>query len=153
MVPMDRHAARRRARVAHSWWPPRKRHPARYLLSAPAKRHKRIYIDYLRNGRGTTAIGTYSPRAREGFPLAAPVTWKRVESGIAPDAFTIGSPFRAEVEEVSHMSDAFDRWVEWRHKPSRDRRSIPAELYAAVMSLPEDDRSDRQRVNEAVRQP
>ena len=48
------------------------------------------------------------------------------------------------------MSDAFDRWVEWRHKPSRDRRSIPAELYAAVMSLPDADRSDRQRVNEAV---
>ncbi|EIG63550.1 hypothetical protein [Bradyrhizobium sp. WSM1253] len=49
------------------------------------------------------------------------------------------------------MSDAFERWVEWRHKRPRDRRSIPAELYAAVMSLPEADRSDRQRVNEVVR--
>ncbi|MBW5440795.1 hypothetical protein FXB41_40475 [Bradyrhizobium canariense] len=49
------------------------------------------------------------------------------------------------------MSDAFDRWLEWRHKPPGDRRSIPAELYAAVMSLPEADRSDRQRVNEVVR--
>ncbi|MGY0575909.1 hypothetical protein ACTGJ9_036805 [Bradyrhizobium sp. RDM12] len=49
------------------------------------------------------------------------------------------------------MSDAFDHWVEWRHKPTGDKRSIPAELYAAVMSLPEADRSDRQRVNEAVR--
>ena len=37
-----------------------------------------IYIDYLRNGRGTTAIGAYSPRAREGFPVAAPVTWAQV---------------------------------------------------------------------------
>src|SRR3954463_1533363 len=35
--------------------------PARYTISsAPAKRKKRIYIDYLRNGRGTTAIGAYS---------------------------------------------------------------------------------------------
>ncbi|MDE5463653.1 hypothetical protein [Bradyrhizobium sp. CSS354] len=49
------------------------------------------------------------------------------------------------------MSDAFDQWLEWRHKPPGDRRSIPAELYAAVMSLPEADRSDRQRVNEVVR--
>jgi hypothetical protein len=49
------------------------------------------------------------------------------------------------------MSDAFDQWVEWRHKPAGDRRGIPAELYAAVMSLPEADRSDRQRVNEVVR--
>jgi bifunctional non-homologous end joining protein LigD len=53
--------------------------PARYTTSsAPAKRNKPIYIDYLRNGRGTTAIGAYSPRAREGFPVAAPVTWAQV---------------------------------------------------------------------------
>jgi bifunctional non-homologous end joining protein LigD len=67
--------------------------PARYTTSsAPAKRNKRIYIDYLRNRRGTTAIGAYSPRAREGFPVAAPVTWAQVERGIRPDAFTIARP-------------------------------------------------------------
>jgi bifunctional non-homologous end joining protein LigD len=64
--------------------------PGRYTTSsAPAKRRGRIYLDYLRNGRGTTAIGAYSPRAREGFPIAAPVTWAQVERGIRPDAFTI----------------------------------------------------------------
>ena len=70
------------------------RDPGRYILSAQARRHGRIFLDYLRNGRGTTAIGTYSPRARERFPIAAPVTWKRIEGGIRPDAFTIESPFR-----------------------------------------------------------
>jgi hypothetical protein len=49
------------------------------------------------------------------------------------------------------MSDAFDQWVEWRYKPPGDRRSIPAELCAAVTSLPETDQSDRQRGNDAVR--
>ena len=64
--------------------------PARYTTSsAPAKRNKPIYIDYLRNGRGTTAIGAYSPRAREGFPLAA---WAQVERGIRPDALKIARP-------------------------------------------------------------
>jgi hypothetical protein len=48
------------------------------------------------------------------------------------------------------MSDAFDRWMQWRRKPRGDRRSIPAHLYSAVMSLPELDRSDRHKVNEAV---
>jgi bifunctional non-homologous end joining protein LigD len=39
--------------------------PQRYVMVAdPARRAGKIFIDYLRNGRGTTAIGTYSPRAR-----------------------------------------------------------------------------------------
>jgi bifunctional non-homologous end joining protein LigD len=50
---------------------------------------KRLFIDYLRNGRGTTAIGAYSPRARKGFPIAAPVTWAEVEKGIRSDAITM----------------------------------------------------------------
>jgi bifunctional non-homologous end joining protein LigD len=66
--------------------------PERYVTSAAlAKRPGKLFIDYLRNGRGTTAIGAYSPRAREGFPVAAPVTWKDVEKGIAPDALTMSS--------------------------------------------------------------
>jgi bifunctional non-homologous end joining protein LigD len=69
------------------------RHPKLYILSAQAQRRGRIFLDYLRNGRGTTAIGTYSPRAREGFPIAAPTTWARVESGIHPDCYTMQHPF------------------------------------------------------------
>lgn len=68
----------------------------RYILSAQARRRGRIFLDYLRNGRGTTAIGTYSPRSREHFPIAAPVTWARIERGIRPDAFTIENPFRVK---------------------------------------------------------
>jgi DNA primase len=49
----------------------------RYTIAAGAgKRTGRIFIDYLRNGRGTTAIGAWSPRAR--FPVAAPVSWRQV---------------------------------------------------------------------------
>ncbi|SFJ60410.1 DNA ligase D [Bradyrhizobium sp. Gha] len=70
------------------------RDPQRYILSAQARRSGRIFLDYLRNGRGTTAVGTYSPRVREDFPIAAPVTWARMAKGIRPDAFTIESPFR-----------------------------------------------------------
>ena len=67
---------------------------ARYMTVAdPAKRGGRIFIDYLRNGRGTTAVGTYSPRARAGFPIAAPVTWRQVENGVQPDAYSMERPF------------------------------------------------------------
>ena len=62
--------------------------PDRYIVSAAmAKRPGRLFIDYLRNGRGTTAVGASSPRARPGFPIAVPVTWKDVENGIRSDAF------------------------------------------------------------------
>jgi bifunctional non-homologous end joining protein LigD len=68
-------------------------HPKRYLVSAePSARSGRIFLDYLRNGRGNTAVGAYSPRVRAGFPIAAPVTWAQVEKGIRPDAFTMASP-------------------------------------------------------------
>ncbi|OBQ95967.1 DNA ligase D [Mesorhizobium sp. AA23] len=70
--------------------------PDRYLLSAaPAARKGRIFIDYLRNGRGNTAAGAFSPRARPGFPIAHPVTWVQVERRIRPDAFTMDHPFSA----------------------------------------------------------
>jgi bifunctional non-homologous end joining protein LigD len=82
------------------------RFPDEYILSAQARRHGRIFLDYLRNGRGTTAIGAYSPRAREGFPIAAPVTWSRIEAGIKPDAFTIRSPFRARGEQAKRPASS-----------------------------------------------
>jgi bifunctional non-homologous end joining protein LigD len=64
--------------------------PDRYTVAAaPDRRAGRIFIDYLRNGRGTTAIGAWSARARLGFPVAAPVSWRQVEKGIRPDAFTM----------------------------------------------------------------
>jgi bifunctional non-homologous end joining protein LigD len=60
----------------------------RYTTSAQmSERGGRLFIDYLRNGRGTTAVGAYSPRARAGFPIAAPVTWREIERGVRPDAF------------------------------------------------------------------
>jgi bifunctional non-homologous end joining protein LigD len=76
------------------------RFPDVYILSAHSRRHGRIFLDYLRNGRGTTAIGAYSPRARKGFPIASPITWSRLEAaGIRPDAFTIRSPFLVRGEQ------------------------------------------------------
>jgi len=68
--------------------------PRRYTTSAnKEERDGRLFIDYLRNGRGTTAVATYSPRARPGFPIAAPTTWVALDRGIEPDAFTMARPF------------------------------------------------------------
>lgn len=73
----------------------------RYTVSANmAARIGKLFIDYLRNGRGTTAVGTYSPRVRAGYPIAVPVTWMDVDHGITPDHFTLANPPRAQRDQV-----------------------------------------------------
>jgi DNA primase len=69
--------------------------PGKYTTSAAfSARPGKLFVDYLRNGRGTTAIGAYSPRARPGFPVAAPVTWRDLEHGVRPGDFTTAHPPR-----------------------------------------------------------
>jgi bifunctional non-homologous end joining protein LigD len=66
--------------------------PDRYTLSARTNRIGKVLIDYLRNGRGSTVVGAYSPRALPGFPIAAPIGWRDLERGVRSDSFTMTKP-------------------------------------------------------------
>ncbi|WP_313229615.1 DNA ligase D [Stenotrophomonas acidaminiphila] len=64
--------------------------PDRFLSNATkSKRHKRIFVDYLRNGRGATAVASYSMRGRAGAPVAMPLAWGDLSKLTKANAFTI----------------------------------------------------------------
>jgi hypothetical protein len=93
--------------------------PDRLTTSAASRaRDKRLFIDYLRNSCGTTAIATYSPRARRGFPIAAPTTWAALET---PVSLLAGRPNAASAA-----------WMLWPIKvPSYLRQPIYEPLQSA----------------------
>ena len=64
--------------------------PDRFTASIrKAKRKGRIFIDWLRNQRGATAVLPYSARARTGAPVAVPVTWNELAKIDNANAFSI----------------------------------------------------------------
>lgn len=53
------------------------------------KREGRIFIDYIRNGRGATTVAAYSTRARTGAPVSTPIRWDELNRSMRPDRYRI----------------------------------------------------------------
>jgi bifunctional non-homologous end joining protein LigD len=71
------------------------RAPERYIATASkARRRGRIFIDYLRNERGASAVAPYSTRARPGAPVAAPVGWAELGRIRSANAYSVESMLR-----------------------------------------------------------
>ncbi len=64
--------------------------PERFISSmSKAKRQKKIFIDYLRNGRGSTTVAAYSTRARENASISVPIFWEELKTIKSADTYTI----------------------------------------------------------------
>jgi bifunctional non-homologous end joining protein LigD len=77
--------------------------PDRFIATmSKAKRRGKIFVDYLRNQRGATAISPFSTRARKGAPVAVPVSWERLPR--------LDSAHPVAVGEVKRFMGSKDPW-------------------------------------------
>ncbi len=64
--------------------------PQRYIAKASKEQRKgKIFIDWLRNGMGSTAIATWWPRARKGAPVAVPLQWTDLDTAMDIDSWRV----------------------------------------------------------------
>lgn len=64
--------------------------PDHYVATiTKSKRHGKILVDYLRNGRGNTAVAAYSTRARKGAAVSMPLAWDELSDAVGPAYFTV----------------------------------------------------------------
>jgi bifunctional non-homologous end joining protein LigD len=67
-----------------------KRFPHDYTASlSKADRVGKIFVDYLRNSRGATAVAAYSTRAWVGAPVSTPLAWSELGAGLRSDHYTV----------------------------------------------------------------
>ena len=92
--------------------------PQLYLTKmSKAARTGKIYLDYLRNERGATAVAPFSMRARSGLPVSVPLEWKELDGAKERPRFTI-SNFNEWQDRLRHDP--------WQQLPAVQQR-IPAE--------------------------
>ncbi len=66
--------------------------PDRFIANmSKQKRKGKIYVDYLRNAKGATAIAAYSTRARAGAPVSVPLAWEELSPDLRSDHFTVAN--------------------------------------------------------------
>jgi bifunctional non-homologous end joining protein LigD len=91
--------------------------PERFVATmAKAKRKGRIFIDWLRNERGATAVAPYSPRAKAEASVATPVTWSELSRIEGANVFTIP----IVLQRLKRKTDPWSDYVSVRQRISRD---------------------------------
>jgi bifunctional non-homologous end joining protein LigD len=82
--------------------------PSRYVATASKQRRDgKIFVDYLRNGRGATSVAPFSARARVGAPVATPIRWDELGRLPSGDHYTVANVPRRLASLRSDPWDGF----------------------------------------------
>jgi len=118
----------------HTW--PETREFARAIAEALARRMpslftaragkdhrtRRVYVDYLRNAEGATAIAAYSLRARPSLPVSMPVAWDDLAADVRGDHFNMDNAASAVADRAA------DPWADYE----RSRQTLSASMRRAL---------------------
>jgi bifunctional non-homologous end joining protein LigD len=97
--------------------------PDRFIANmSKQKRKGKIYVDYLRNAKGATAIAAYSTRARAGAPVSVPLAWKELSVELRSDHFTVANV----VERLNALKQ--DPWRDYFRIKQKLTRKMKASL-------------------------
>lgn len=114
------------------------RHPT--LLTVAMRKRERgakVFVDYLRNAYGQTAVAPYAVRARPGAPVATPLTWDEVGARrLSAQKYTIRNLFR----RLGQRSDPWERIG-----------ACPQSLDGAIEALVGQAKPDRSRADDRSR--
>ena len=82
--------------------------PDRFTAAlAKEKRRGKIFIDYLRNAEGATAVAPYAVRARKNAPVATPIAWKELARDVRFDHFNVGNLAKRVTTVADPWADYF----------------------------------------------
>jgi bifunctional non-homologous end joining protein LigD len=85
------------------------------IVRAPARREKKVYLDYLQNRKAQTMAAPYCVRPRKGAPVSTPLRWDEVNKRLDPRSFTM----RNAPERLDRIGDlwrqAFSKGIDMPH--------------------------------------
>jgi bifunctional non-homologous end joining protein LigD len=118
--------------------------PDRFTATlSKSKRKGRIFIDYLRNSEGATAVAPYGVRARKNAPVAMPIDWRELRRDVRYDYFNLGTvPQRLK----KRREDPWGAFTTTRQAITRETTDRLAALRSgAGASLPRGSKARRRR--------
>jgi bifunctional non-homologous end joining protein LigD len=95
--------------------------PQRFVVkSGPANRVGRVFVDFLRNGRGATTVAAWSARARPGMGISVPLAWSELSGLKSLPAWSVAN----HADRLTIGDTPWKQYERSRQSLARARRAL-----------------------------